>query len=208
MNSKLMGGSAMLHFTFIKKVAVLAGVVCLLLPLSGLAKELTYPIPCYKGKELAKVKKWEKTWAGKKISSANVDEVKEFMPESLYAVMKNTDRWGDSWFTIAPYREVPVTPGNIKFTKQHYGQSKISPNGDLLNYTAGVPFPDTKDGTEMAHNFRTRSFGDSYYSEDRGYIVDGRLKYDMNIVINNNMCFFAARTDTPPAPESVADCGL
>lgn len=195
------GVSTMLHFTFIKKVGTLVCGACLLFPLSGLAKELEYPIPCYKGEELAKVRAWEKTWVGKKISSANVDEVKEFLPENSYTLMKNTDRWGESWFTIVSYREVPPTPGNIKFTKQYYGQSKIGPNGELLNYISGVPFPDTTDGTEMAHNFRTRSFGDAYYSEDSGYIVDGRLKYDMNILINNNMCFFAARTDTPPAPE-------
>jgi len=193
----------MFQFTLTKKLAILLGVACLLFPLSGLAEELQYPVPCYQGDELAKVQAWEKTWAGKKITSANVDDVKEFLPETFYNLMKNTERWGESWFEVVPYREVPVTPGNIKFTKQYFGQSKIGPDGELLNYEAGVPFPDTKVGIEMAHNFRTRSFGDAYYSVDRQYMVDGRLKYDMYGELKNNMCFFAGRTDTPTTPELI-----
>jgi len=191
----------MLDFTFIKKVTTLICFACLLFPLSGLAKELTYPIPCYQGEELEKVRAWEKQWVGKKISSSNVDAVKEFLPESLYTIMKNTERWGDSWFEIVPYREVPPTPGNVKSTKKFYGQSRVGQNGELLNWVTGVPFPDSKIGIEMSHNFRSRSFGDAYKSTDWGYIVDGRLKYDMDLKIINNMCFFSGRTDTPPVPE-------
>jgi len=194
----------MLQFTSTTKVSILLFVACLLLfPLAGLTKELQYPVTCYQGEELAKVQAWEKTWAGKKITSSNVDEVKEFLPENFYNLMRNTDRWGENWFEIVPYREVPVTPGNIKFTKQYQGQSKIGPDGEIINYISGVPFPDTKVAVEMAHNFRTRSFGDAYKSVDKGYIVDGRLKYDMSIEIRNNMCFFAARTDTPTTPELI-----
>ncbi len=164
----------MLRLTFTKKVAPLLGILCLLLaPLSATAAEIKYPVPCFQGAELAKVQAWEKTWAGKKISSANVDDVKEFLPETLYTIMKETDRWGESWFEIVPYRQVPVTPGNIKFTKDNYGKSTLGPDGELLNFVSGVPFPDTTSAIEMAHNFRCRSFGDSYQSEEKGFIVDG-----------------------------------
>ncbi len=193
----------MLKRGFAKTVVPLVGMLCLLLaPLAGMAAEIQYPVPCYQGEELAKVQQWEKNWVGKKISSATVDEVKEFLPETFYSLMKETDKWGESWFEVVPYREVPVTPGNIKFTKQYYGQCKVDTNGELAaNYVAGVPFPDTKDPVEMAHNFRTRSFGDTYRSEEKGHMVDGRLKYDMSVLIRNEMCFFAGRTDTPPVPE-------
>ena len=197
------GGMIMIQFTFTKKVA-LVGILCLMIaPISGLAKELQYPVPCYQGEELAKVQQWEKTWAGKKISSANVDEVKEYLPETFYDLMKNTDKWGESWFEVVPYRQVPVTPGNIQFTKQYYGKAKIGSEGEIIDYVSGVPFPDTTDPVEMAHNFRTRSFGDSYSSVEKGYIIDGKLKYDMGIEVRNIMCFFAARTDTPTTPELV-----
>ena len=48
------------------------------------AAEIRYPVPCYEGEELAKVRAWEKEWAGKKITPANVDGVKEFLPEVFY----------------------------------------------------------------------------------------------------------------------------
>jgi hypothetical protein len=192
----------MLQFTLTKKKLILLGIVSIMLaPLSGLAGALEYPVASFQGDELAKVQAWEKTWAGKKITSANVDEVKEYLPETFHALMKDTNKWGESWFEIVPYREVPVTPGNIKFTKQYYGQAKTGPEGELLNYVSGVPFPDTTVALEMAHNFRTRSFGDAYKSVDKGYIVDGRLKYDMDAELRMNMNFFAGRTDTPPVPE-------
>lgn len=192
----------MLQRTFTTKLSPLVVIICLMLvPVSVPAKELQYPVPCYQGDELAKVQAWEKTWAGKKISSATVDEVKGFLPETFYTIMKETDRWGESWFEIVPYRQVPVTPGNIKFTKEQYGKSKLGPTGELLNFVSGVPFPDTTEAMEMAHNFRCRSFGDAYQSEETGFIVDGRLKYDMSILVRNKMCFFAARTDALPVPE-------
>jgi len=122
------------------------------------AKELVYPVQCYQGAELQKVQDWEKQWVGKKISSANVDEVKDFLPER-------------------------------------------GPEGEILNWESGVPFPDTTDATEMAHNFRTRCYGDGYRNQDNANIVDGRLKYDMSVEIKNNLCFFSGRTDTPPLPE-------
>ena len=185
--------------TRISPLLIIIGLI--LLPLSGPAEELQYPVPCYQGEDLAKVQAWEKTWVGRKITSANVDEVKEFLPETFHTIMKETDRWGESWFEIVPYRPVPVTPGNIKFTKEYYGKSKLGPDGELLNFVSGVPFPDTTAAIEMAHNFRCRSFGDSYQSEEKGFIVDGRLKYDMSVLIRNKMCFFAGRTDVPPVPE-------
>ncbi len=165
------------------------------------AQELQYPTPCYQGEELKKIRAWEATWAGKKITSANVDEVKEFLPESFYNSMKDSARWGESWFVIAPYQTVPSSPGYIAMTKKYAGQSKLGPKGEILGFVSGVPFPNTKDATEMAHNFRTRTYGDQYQNQDDAKIVDGRLKYDMNVEIKNNLMFFSGRTDMPDVPE-------
>jgi len=185
----------------ITAVIVLCTVLVGIAARTSFAKDLQFPVVCYQGDELKKVRAWEATWVGKKISSANVDEVKEFLPESFYNLMKDTARWGDSWFVIVPYQPVTPTPGNIEFTKKFYGQSKLGPEGEILNWVSGVPFPDTQDATEMAHNFRTRSYGDSYKNRDNAWIVDGRLKYDMDVEIFNNLCFFSGRYDMPPVPE-------
>lgn len=172
-----------------------------LLASASWAADLQYPAACYQGDELQKLRQWESQWVGKKITSANVDEVKEFLPESFYNLMKDTAKWGESWFEIVPYQAITTSPGTIAMTKKYYGKTKIGAEGEIIGYVSGVPFPDTKDATEMAHNFRQRSFGDSYTNRDDAYIVDGRLKYDRNSEIQNNLAFFAGRTDMPPVPE-------
>jgi hypothetical protein len=165
------------------------------------AAEIQYPVACYQGEELQQVRTWEKEWVGKKIGSANVDEVKAFLPQSFYDIMKDASRWGETWFEIAPYKTITPTPGNIAMTKKYYGTAKLGSEGEILGYVSGVPFPDTKNPTEMAHNFRTRSFGDAYTNKDIAEIVDGRLKYDRDVEITNTLAFFSGRTDYAPVPE-------
>ena len=179
------------------------GAIALLLTVAPFAsaKDLQYPVACYQGDDLKKLQDWEATWVGKKITSANVDQVKDFLPESFYATMKDTGKFGDSWFEIVPYKSAFASAGNVEMTKKYYGQTKLGPSGEILGYVSGTPFPDTKDATEMAHNFRTRDYGDGYNNHDNAWIVDGRLKYDMNSEIKNSLCFFSGRTDMPPVPE-------
>ncbi len=197
MNSKAMkGGHPMKH-----AVTALLGIIVLCVASAASAADIAYPTQCFEGDELAKVRAWEKQWVGKKVTSADVDKVKEFVPESLYTMMKDTERWGESWFVIVPYRPIAPTPGKIEATRKYAGQTKVGASGELLNWVAGVPFPNADKGVEMAHNFRSRTYGDSYNSRDVGFIVDGRLKYDMDIEIENNINFFAGRTDVPPVPE-------
>ncbi len=165
------------------------------------AAEITYPVTAYDAEALEQVRQWEKTWVGRKITSENVDEVKAFLPESYYNLMKNTDQWGESWFEITAYRQITPTPGTIKATKKYHAKSKLTEEGGITGWVAGVPFPNTDNPTEMAHNFRARAFGDGYSSIEKGFIIDGRLRYDMDLEIANNLLFFAGRTDLAPVPE-------
>ena len=130
----------------------------------------------YTDSELQQLRAWEKQWVGKKVSSATVDQVKEFVPESLYNLMKDTERWGDSWFVVAPYKQIPLTPGQIEKTNKYLGQPRVGDSGEMLDWTAGIPFPEAKTGIEMAHNYRNRTYGDAYSSLEKGFIIDGRLK--------------------------------
>jgi hypothetical protein len=182
-------------------VSIGGPMLALLATSSAPAKDLRFPVASYQGDELAKVREWEKIWVGEKVDSSNVDQVKEFLPESFYATMKDSGKWGESWFEIVPYKPALPSAGNAEMTKKYYGQSKLGPSGEILGYVSGVPFPVTKDATEMAHNFRTRSYGDSYSDHEHAWIVDGRLKYDMNSEIKNNVKFFSGRTDIAPVPE-------
>jgi hypothetical protein len=192
----------MSHIKLYGKFAALLCALFILAPELIQAADINFPTACYQGDELAKVREWEKTFVGKKINAANVDQVKEFLPDSMYAIMKDTKKWGDPWFTITAYETVPQTPGCIKATKENYGKAKINPGDEMDGWIAGVPFPDaTSNALQMAHNFRSRDFGDGYENHDEAYIVDGKLKYDMASEIRNKLCFWSGRTDLPPTPE-------
>jgi predicted PurR-regulated permease PerM len=64
---------------------VLAAAV-LVAPFAAHAEQLNFPLKAYTDEELAKVREWEKTWAGKKIDKSNVDQIKEYLPDSYAGV--------------------------------------------------------------------------------------------------------------------------
>jgi len=161
----------------------------------------TYPTPCYTEEQLQALRAWKKEWVGKKITSANVDKVKDFLPASFYQLMKNTGTWGESWFTITAYQPIQPTPGTISATRRFCGKPKADATGKLINWISGVPFPHAADALEMAHNYRCRSYGDGYNSDEKGHLIDGKFGYDRTLRIKNQYIIFAGRTDAPPVPE-------
>ncbi|MCX8044895.1 MAG: DUF1329 domain-containing protein, partial [Desulfobacterota bacterium] len=191
--------------TALKKRATM---ICFLLlmgvavvPLCAHTDELVYPKPAYAPDKLEQVRQWEQKWVGTKITAENCDQVREFLPESLYTLIKDTAQWGSSWFTIAAYRQIMPTPGEIALTRQHAGFAKIGPHDELLGWTAGIPFPDARDGLTIAHNFKRRNNGDGIENSNTGFIIDARLKYAMVSRSLNRYCYWAGRYDTPPVPE-------
>ena len=46
---------------------------------SSLAQGIKFPTPSFEGEELAKAREWEKTWVGKKVTTAEVDQVKDLL---------------------------------------------------------------------------------------------------------------------------------
>ena len=74
----------------VKKLAVCICTATLLMALPAAAQEMQ---KAYTDAELAKVREWEKTWVGKKITKANVDQVAQFMSDTLVDVIKNPDKW-------------------------------------------------------------------------------------------------------------------
>jgi len=64
------------------KSAIMAIYVVLMSFMTPAAAEVVFPVSAYTPEELAEVRLWEKTWAGKKIDKNNIDRVAEFMPAS------------------------------------------------------------------------------------------------------------------------------
>ena len=169
------------------------------LTMYGFAQEIQYLKPCYEGDELAKIRQWEKIWVGKKIDNINIEQVKDFLPESLYNVMKDTKKWGEHWFEIVPYRPYLIPPGRVKYTKE--GKSMVGPKEELLNWVAGVPFPEPQSGIEVAWNFDCWSRGDTSYKDMVGNKIDGNMKYDRRTGQHGWNMTFAGRCVVPPTPE-------
>jgi len=165
------------------------------------AEEIRYPVPSYEGKELEKVKKWEKTWVGKRIDSPNIDKVKGFVAESLYQLIKDPKTWGESWFEIVPYEEIKPTQGELEFTRKYAGTCSIGPKGKLLNYISGIPFPNPKTGLEIAYNFDNLNQGDNMHPLRDMVLVDGKARYDRKMVVNSYFLYFSGRREIPPLPE-------
>ena len=63
-------------------------------PFFSWAAEVKYPVAGYSSEELAKVREWEKTWAGKKIDKSNIGQVAEFMLPTLVEIYKDPGKWG------------------------------------------------------------------------------------------------------------------
>jgi hypothetical protein len=151
-----------------KKLVVTAAVLALLLvPAFVMAGEVKMGT-AYTAEELAKVREWEKTWAGKKIDQSNVDQVGQFLPESYLGVYKDPQKWGAPpegyWFTIVPYRTVSETKGFIEATEKYNSQVKVDENGIITNIAeiAGRPFLEPKTGLEIMWNFELNNHGDTY----------------------------------------------
>jgi hypothetical protein len=173
------------------------------------AADVQFPTPCYEGAELAKVREWEKAWVGKKVTTENLDQVKEFLQEAVYKAMKDpafVGAKGPIWFEVVPYRPYEPSKGLIEATKKYAPDSKLDDKENLVAYNnvAGFPFPQPKAGIEMAWNFDAYTRGDSNYLFHGGTVVDcktgqereaGHLRWELSWV---------GRYDVPPIPK-IAD---
>ncbi|MBN2108679.1 MAG: DUF1329 domain-containing protein [Deltaproteobacteria bacterium] len=181
----------------------MATVLCgaLLLSASSRAEQIRYPVLCYEGDSLAQVRAWEKTWAGQKITSANIEKVKELLPETLYSLLTDKGKWGEYWFEIVPYRQFKPTSGDIKFTLA--GKCSIGSDENLVNYVSGIPFPKPSNGLEIAYNYDNAILGDNFEYHTNMQIVDGRKKYNRPMIVDEHQTWFTGRRDVPPVPDFV-----
>jgi hypothetical protein len=163
-----MKGEKMRSFAVVLRL-IMAVILMAILAQASIAAEIKFPTPCYEGEELAKVREWEKTWVGKKVGVNNIDQVKDFLVEPVYIIMKNWKDFGGSgegfWFEVVPYRPYNIAKSLIDNTLKYAPEAKLNEKRYLVNYgkMAGFPFPNVKDnGDEMAWNFDSNTKGDSH----------------------------------------------
>lgn len=175
------------------------------IPVPGWAADITFPTFSYNDQELVKVKEWEKNWVGKKITSAEVDQVKDFISEGVYKAMKDPKVFGaDSlWFEIVPYKPYEISKGMIEQTKKYAPNSKLDSTDALVNFgdVAGIPFPQPKTGAEIAWNFDSNTRGDTHYCLNEGEVVDCKTRLERHAGHLRWDTFWMSRTDVEPVPK-------
>ena len=186
---------------------IMLAVVSLVFPFFVQAAEVTFPVAAYTGEELAKLRQWEKTWAGKKIDKNNIDQVAEFLPESYVGAYKEPEKWGapsdDYFFYIIPYKRYTETSGMIAATKKYAPQVKVAADGWLENYTeiAGMPFPNPKTGIEIAWNFDFNTHGDANHYFNFGPVITPGVKVERRTRTERWELFYIHRVDVDPLPK-------
>ncbi len=91
---------------------------------------------------------------GMRIDSTNWQLVDGLMLPYATEWLKN----GKWFFTMSDYDCMPMATRVAEKAKQNIGKVTLAPNGDLVNWTCGIPFPDVKPsdpdaGLKMAWNF-------------------------------------------------------
>ena len=186
-------------------IILLFPILIIILTNLSLAGEIKFPTPCYEGEELAKIREWEKSFVGKKITSSNVDQVKDFLIEPVYMIMKNPKEFGapDIWFEVVPYRLYNVSKGVIENTHKYAPGAKLDKERWLTNYgkMSGYPFPNTENGDEMAWNFDANTKGDSH--KETAYpmpVIDCKTKLERTAGHVRWEIYWTGRCDLPPTP--------
>lgn len=170
------------------------------------AEEASFPVAAYSPEELEQVRQWETEWSGKRIDGSTIDQVASLLPDPVVAIYKNPKKWnapdGGFYFLVSPYQRVVETTGMIAATKKYAPSVQMNEAGEIANYAelAGMPFPNPKNGTEIAWNYDFNTRGDS--SQYRRYTPTIQVKLNGERPQDADCweLFFAHRVNRDPRP--------
>ena len=106
------------------------------------------------------------------------------------------------YFTITPYKQITEPTGVIAATKKYAPTVKVKEDGDILNYAeiAGVPFPNPKNGLEVAWNYDFNTHGDSNHYARKGPVVAPGNAIERRTHQDQWELYWIHRTDVEPIP--------
>jgi hypothetical protein len=183
-------------------VVLVVSLFLIVTQMCSFAAEVQYPEISYEGDELAQVRGWEKKWVGKKIDHTNIDEVKEYMIDSLYDYYKYPDDYGPNTFTIAPYKQFKPPQGHIDWTLKGAGQVTVNEEGFMENYVSGCPFPNPTEGIHLMYNYECRAVWDERrQAMDKMFLHDKRRGSVRSFAADVHILQAMERTTVPPTPE-------
>jgi hypothetical protein len=141
----------------------------------------------------------------KVIDKSNVDEVKDLLPITLVNQVKEWGlkfNWVEGDYNYQPPKEYRDA------TEKYKGTCSVDSSGNLVNYVAGLPFPDPKSGIEVLWNFDKRYSGDDHkYNGSVGKMMDkkGRRR---SITMDFNLIRYNGRTQLSPLHEIPTEEGV
>jgi hypothetical protein len=113
--------------------------------------------------------------AGETISSANVDKVAALLPQSIVTLAKKYNLK----FNTKNYQPFAPSSGYLDATNKFLGQPKTlavdSPRKKGIDgYSGGLPFPQPKNGLEVAWNYQYAYFGDDATNDFAVYWINAK----------------------------------
>ncbi|MDY6861439.1 MAG: DUF1329 domain-containing protein [Thermodesulfobacteriota bacterium] len=134
-----------------------------------------------------------------------IPAIKSMLPEGSHYWIINGIKKG--WITIPLVqreKNYPAPPGFAAATKKYAGVCKIGQNNELIGHVAGIPFPDPKNGIELAWNcyseIRRQCIEDDEFSSPFLLIdKNGDLEREFNMLLWKKK--WTKRTDIEPIPQ-------
>ncbi|SPD72879.1 conserved hypothetical protein [uncultured Desulfobacterium sp.] len=125
----------------------------------------------------------------------DVDEIKGLLPEPFYNMVKHPEIWGAIRINETAYISNDEWPGKHisirkKATEFYRGGPYIDEKGHIQNYKAGIPFPESKNGIEIAWNLVTaRNFGEKVWCIFTTAVTNKRGHTNFAVVENSYFWF-------------------
>ncbi|WP_435546768.1 DUF1329 domain-containing protein [Desulfobacterium sp. N47] len=96
-----------------------------------------------------------------------------------------------------------LTKGQMEATRKYAGTARVGANNQLLNWTAGIPFPEPKSAVEIAWNghptiSRNTSSSDEFEMGPSKFLLFKGSKYEKYYIWNLFNMKYMGRTDFPP----------
>jgi len=107
-----------------------------------------------------------------------VDEIKDLIPEAFYEMVNHPEVFGFVRINETAYIHNSKWPGeHIRLrneaTEKYKGQPTLDEKGHIRNYRAGIPFPGSTDGLEIAWNFvKARNYGEKQWADFIFTVID------------------------------------
>lgn len=145
-------------------------------------------------------KRYENAKVIKRYDKTNAHEIKGLVPDYMIEWLTDPEKWGPFYVNEIEHIKYEPSPGYAAATEKNAGKCKLRKDGLLLNWEAGLPFKDPKDGWEVAWNYEKR-----YESDDliNPYVVPvtdrtGRVQHWIRGELR--WLHMAGRVDLDPKP--------